>query len=98
MAAASQIHWDRVARVALVCVLFGLVVLYVGPIHSFWVAHEQAGQKRAEVQRLEREHARLQAEVKALHRPAALELEARKLGYVKVGERPYVVEALPKGP
>ena len=93
----SHIRWDRVGRVALLCVLFGLAILYVRPIHSYFQAHGQAAEKRTEVLRLEREHARLEARVRALRGPQTLELEARRLGYVRQGERAYVIEDLPGG-
>lgn len=98
MVLSSQIRWDRVARVALLVVLVGLVFLYLGPARSYLAARGQAAQKRSEVVSLEREHARLVAQVRALRRPDALELEARRLGYVRPGERPYIVEDLPRGP
>ena len=91
-----NIRWDRVGRVALLCVLAGLLLLYIGPARSYVSAVGQARAKRAEVHALEREHARLEARRRALNRPSVLEAEARKLGYVKPGERPYVVEGLPK--
>jgi cell division protein FtsB len=92
-----RVRWDRVGRAALLCVLVGIVALYVGPARSYWTARGEAKTKSAEVHRLEREHARLQARKKALTEPATLEREARKLGYVMPGEKAYVVEDLPSG-
>jgi len=91
-----HIRWDRVGRVALLCVLVGLLLLYIGPARSYVSALGQAREKRSEVRALEAEHKDLEARRRALNRPAVLEAEARKLGYVKPGERPYVVEGLPK--
>jgi cell division protein FtsB len=95
-AAVSGIRWDRVGRVALLGVLVGLVVLYAGPARSYMQARGEAMARNAEVQRLQREHDRLEARRRALQRPGVVEAEARKLGYVKPGERPYVIEDLPK--
>jgi len=95
-AAVSGIRWDRVGRVALLGVLVGLVVLYAGPARSYLQARGEARARNAEVQRLQREHERLEARRRALQRPGVVEAEARKLGYVKPGERPYVIEDLPK--
>jgi len=92
-----RIRWDRVGRVALLCVLVAIVGLYIGPARSYWNARGEAKEKRQEVQRLEAEHARLEARRKALTTPATLESEARKLGYVMPGEKAYVVEDLPPG-
>ena len=46
----------------------------------------------------ERERDQLLARRRALKRPAVLEREARRLGYVKPGERSYIVRDLPSGP
>jgi cell division protein FtsB len=92
-----RIRWDRVGRVALLCVLVGIVALYVGPARSYWTALGDSKTKQAEVERLEREHDRLKARHKALTEPETLEREARKLGYVMPGEKAYVIEDLPSG-
>ena len=92
----SAIRWDRVGRVALLGVLFGLLLLYIGPARSYVQALGQAKARQAEVLALQREHKRLEARRTALGRPGVIEAEARRLGYVKPGERPYVIENLPK--
>ncbi len=92
-----RIRWDRVGRVALLCVLVVIVGLYIGPARSYWTARGDAREKRTEVQRLQAEHTRLEARRKALTTPATLEAEARKLGYVMPGEKAYVIEDLPSG-
>ena len=97
--APPQVHairWDRVGRIVLLGVLFGLLVLYVGPARSYVQALGQAKARQAEVGALQREHDRLEARKRALNRPGVIEAEARRLGYVKPGERPYVIEDLPK--
>jgi cell division protein FtsB len=95
---AAAIRWDRVSRVALLIVLVVLVYLYAGPARSYWDTVRQAKQRRAEVAVLKRENDRLRARRDALRSSSALEREARRLGLVKPGERPYLVENLPKGP
>lgn len=95
---AAAIRWDRVSRVALLVVLLVLVYLYAGPARSYWDTVQQAKQRRAEVATLKRENDRLRARRDALRSPGALEREARRLGMVKPGERPYIIEHLPKGP
>jgi cell division protein FtsB len=97
-ARAAGIRWDRVGRVALLAVLFGIVLLYAGPARSYVATLHEAKQRRAELTKLQRENRRLRARRAELQRPAALEREARRLGMVKPGERPYVIENLPKGP
>ena len=95
-AALPQIRWDRASRVALLCVLALLVVLYIGPARSYVTARAESNARQAEVSRLEDEQSRLEARRRALANPAVLEQEARRLGYVRPGERSYVIEDLPK--
>src|SRR3954470_5731574 len=90
------IRWDRVGRCALLAVFVGIVVLYVGPATSLIRAVGQSKQRDAEAGALQREHDRLAARKRALQRPGVLEREARRLGYVKPGERSYVIRDLPK--
>ena len=92
---ARGIRWDRIGRVALLVVLFGIVVLYVGPARSYVVrpgARPASGAPRSA--RLQRENKRLLAR-RATCAAAALEREARRLGMVKPGERPFVIEPCP---
>ena len=95
---ATAIRWDRVSRAALLFVLLVLVYLYACPAHSYWDTVHQAKQRRSEVAELKRENAKLRARREALRGPSALEREARRLGMVRPGERPYVLQHLPKGP
>ena len=90
--AGSRIRWDRVARVALLSVFAVVLLLYISPL-SHWVSQSRtADAQKLELQRLQREHDRLAGRASELQRPDALEREARRLGMVKNGERPYVVE------
>ena len=92
---ARGIRWDRVGRVALLIVLFGVVALYVGPSISFFTTWREAQARRGDVHRLQAENRRLRARRAALQDPRTLEREARRLGLVKPGERPYIVKGLP---
>jgi cell division protein FtsB len=85
-------------RLALLCVLVGLAFLYVKPASSYFAARGQARAREADVHALERERDGLLARRRALKRPAVLEREARRLGYVRPGERAYIVRDLPSGP
>lgn len=96
--AVRGIRWDRMGRVGLLVVLGIIVLLYVGPAHSFVSTLHEAKSRRAEVAALKRENAELRAKRAALARPAALQQEARRMGMVEAGERAYVVRGLPKGP
>jgi cell division protein FtsB len=89
------IRWDRVGRVALLVVLLGVVALYVGPSISFFHTYREAQARRGEVSALQAENKRLRARRTALKNPRTLEREARRLGLVKPGERPFIVKGLP---
>lgn len=91
----ARVRWDRVGRIALLLVLTGITALFVGPLWSLRSTMAESNAKKAEVQRLERENARLKARRAALHSPGELEKEARRLGMVRRGERPFVVRDLP---
>ena len=92
--AAARIRWERVGRVALLLVLLGVVLLYVNPVRSYFSTWQESKTRAAEVAKLERENARLEARRDELRNPRALEREARRLGMVRPGERAYVVEGL----
>ena len=49
MAAAARLRWDRLGRVALLGVLGLILLLYVGPIHSYWTTWRDAHAKRADL-------------------------------------------------
>ena len=94
-AAALRVRWDRVGRVALLLLLLVVAALYVGPARSLMAAWQDSNEKQAEVRALEREHDALVRRARALRDPLVVEAEARRLGMVRPGERPYVVSGLP---
>jgi len=92
--AAAGVRWDRVGRVALLIVLVGVMALYVRPTLSWIGAWQESKDRRAEVERLAGENRRLKARRAALRSPQVVEAEARRLGMVRPGERPYIVAGL----
>ena len=90
------IRWDRVGRCALLAVFAGIVLLYLGPARSLLAAWGQSKARSGEVRALQREHDHLEARKRALEKPGVMEQEARRLGYVKPGERAYVIRGLPR--
>ena len=92
VAASSRIRWDRVGRWALICVFAFVLYLYVGPARTWVSTYAEAERKRDDVASLRAENERLRARKRALARAGAVELEARKLGMVKAGEKLYVVK------
>ena len=91
-AAPSRIRWDRVGRWALICVFAFVIYLYIGPARTWVTTYAEAKRKRADVAKLLAEKEELREHKRALRREGAVELEARKLGMVKAGEKLYVVE------
>ena len=91
-AAPSRIRWDRVGRWALICVFAFVIYLYIGPARTWIGTYSEAKRKRGEVAALRAENDLLRERRRELRRRSAIELEARKLGMVKAGEKLYVVE------
>jgi cell division protein FtsB len=90
-----RVRWDRMGRVGLLVVLVVVAGLYVQHTLSYFSTRAQTDQQLAIVQRLTRENARLVQQEKSLNNPATIQLDARALGMVKAGERPYVITGLP---
>jgi cell division protein FtsB len=76
-------------------VLTVVVGLYVQHALSYLSTRAQADQQQAVVQRLVRENAALEKQQQSLKDPATIVRDARALGMVRPGERPYVVTGLP---
>jgi hypothetical protein len=93
--AIARVRWDRIGRMAMLCVLVALAYLYAsGGVHmlSTW---RQSRSDAAAVASLEREHRALVHQRETLTAAGTLETEARQLGMMKAGEQPYVVNGLP---
>jgi cell division protein FtsB len=85
------VRWDRVGRVALLIVLAVVAGLYVQDAMSYLATRSQANQQQAIVKQLSRQNAALAAQQRSLQDPATIRRDARALGMVLPGERPYVV-------
>ena len=93
--ALTGVRWDRLGRLALLCVLVALLYLYLSAgIHmlSKW---SQDRRIRAAVVALAQEHTSLLRQHDVLAREATLEAEARQLGMIKPGEQPFIATGLP---
>ena len=91
-AASSRIRWDRVGRWALIGVFAFVIYLYIGPARTWVTTFAEAKRKRGDVAELRVQNERLRERKRRLERAGAVELEARKLGMVKAGEKLYVVQ------
>jgi cell division protein FtsB len=81
--------------VTLLLVLAAVVGLYIQQGVSLFSVKTQADQQRAIVQRLVTQNKQLDRQQQALNNPATIRADARALGMVMTGERPYVVTGLP---
>ncbi len=90
----SRIRWDRVGRIALVLVLFGVMVSYLNPLVNLLQAWQGSKSSDQELVRLKQEKVDLTNQLRDASSPASLEREARRLGMVKPGEHAYVVKGL----
>lgn len=94
-AVVARVRWDRLGRMAMLCLLLALAYLYVSAgvrIYSTW---RQARGDTAQLATLEREHTVLQRQHEALARRGTLEEEARRLDMARPNEQPYVISRLP---
>jgi cell division protein FtsB len=85
------IQWQKVGRLALLFTLFVIVLLYILPVAHWIQQRSTAAHSQADLRDLQKEHDRLEAQLKQLSGTGAVEREARKMGMVRQGERPYVI-------
>ncbi len=91
----GRVRWDRLGRVAMLCVLVALVYLYVSAgVHMLSTWRQARRDERGGGEHGTRTRA-LVGQHEALTAPGTLEAEARQLGMMKPGEQPYVVSGLP---
>ncbi len=93
--AVLRVRWDRVGRVSLLVVLTAVAGVYMQQGLRYLSTRAQDKQQQRIVQQLSRENAALLREQNSLNNPATIERDARVLGMVRPGERPYVVTGLP---
>jgi cell division protein FtsB len=92
-----RVRWDRVGRVGLLVVFAVVAGLYIQQGLALLSTHSQAAQQLAIVHRLVSENRSLERQQSSLKDPATIERNARALGMVRPGERPYVVTGLSGG-
>jgi cell division protein FtsB len=90
-----RVRWERVGRFGLLFVLTVVVGLYVQHTLSYFRTHAQAVAQQAIVDQLARQNAQLSRQQKSLNDPATIVHDARALGMVRPGERPYVITGMP---
>jgi cell division protein FtsB len=75
-------------------VLVVVVGLYVQHTLSYFSTKSQYDQQQAVVNRLQHQNAALERQQKSLSDSATIVRDARELGMVRPGERPYVIPGL----
>ena len=90
------IRWDRVARLSLLIALGLVLLLYIKPATRYFEAWQLSRDTKSELQQLRTDNAQLRSRKRELQRSSRVELEARRLGMARPGERVYVVRGLPK--
>jgi cell division protein FtsB len=85
----TSIQWQKVGRLALLFTLFVIVLLYIRPVAHWVQQRSTAAHSEADLRDLQRENDRLEARLRQLSGTGAVEREARKMGMVRQGERPY---------
>jgi cell division protein FtsB len=81
-------RWIAVGALVLVA------LLYYRPLKAYFGAHRELAQKQTQVQGLKAERARLEHRLGASTTLDTLGREARALGYVKPGERLFIVKGI----
>jgi cell division protein FtsB len=80
------------AVVALAVVAF----LYYRPLQTYLETRDEVARRAAEVEALQRQREALEQRLAARASTASLLREARRLGYVKPGEKLYIVKGIPE--
>ena len=89
-----RVRWDRAGRTGLLAVLIVVAGLYVQQGFRLLSTHTQAQHQLDVVQQLARQNRQLAAQQRSLNDPTTIQQDARALGMVRPGERPYVVTGL----
>jgi hypothetical protein len=84
-----------VGRVSLLVVLAVVVGLYVNQAISYFSVRSQAVAQMSAALRLEHQNRKLLRQQQMLRDPATIQRDARALGMVRQGERPYVITGVP---
>jgi cell division protein FtsB len=77
-----------------VAVLIVMAFLYYRPLSSYLQTRDELGARRAQVVALRAEKVRLERRLARTTSDAALAREARRIGYVKPGERLFIVKGI----
>ena len=98
MRALAQHPWRALSfRRWLAVGVVGLVAfLYYRPLTSYFETRSQVARAQAELRTMQAQQARLERRLASQTSDATLLREARRLGYVKPGERLFIVKGIPE--
>lgn len=81
-------------RFTLLIVLVVVAALYVQQALAYFSVRSRADRQHAVVLHLTHQNAQLARQQRALNNPMTIQRDARELGMVRAGERPYVITRL----
>jgi len=89
------VRWDRLGRLAMLCVMGALIYLYLSAGASLLSTWRESRRAQAQVVSLQREHRQLEVQRATLQSPGTVEAEARQLGMMFPNEHTFIVQGLP---
>ena len=81
-------------RLVLVTAVALMAFFYYRPLRAYFDTRHALHERRADVRGLQAQKRRLQHRLTVSTSPEALEIEARRLGLVKAGERLFIVKGI----
>ena len=84
----------RLSRLLVIFVLAAVCFLYYRPITSYVETRDELSERREEVRQLRADKTRLEARLVRASSLAVLGREARRIGYVRPGERLFIVKGI----
>ncbi|MBJ7347878.1 MAG: septum formation initiator family protein [Thermoleophilaceae bacterium] len=87
----GSLRFGRIANRWTLAVVALILLFYIAPVHNYMRQRGETSAKKEELRQLGIENRQLRQRAKALTRDSVIELEARKLGMVRVNERPFVI-------
>ena len=86
----------RAGRLLVLGVVVLVAFLYYRPLTSYLETRSDVGRRHAEVVALRTERARLERRLAKSTSVSSLRREARRIGYVRPGERLFIVKGIPE--
>jgi Septum formation initiator len=91
-----RVRRPRLGRAWLLVVVVGMGFLYYRPLETWLETRAELGRREAEVRSLRADRLRLEGRLSRAETMEALGREARRIGYVRPGERLFIVKGIPQ--